>query len=92
MYDCIVYTHLMCIYNTIIHLYVYKYTSFCIILDKIKIIIYIHYFSETTHTCHEFEFTCKNGHCISYEYICNTEDNCGDGSDEEKCSNCLGEV
>lgn len=42
--------------------------------------------------CQEFEFKCKNGRCISYEFICNAEDNCGDGSDEETCSYCSGEV
>ena len=32
-------------------------------------------------------FPCKNGKCVSYDEVCNLVDDCGDGSDEEKCTN-----
>lgn len=64
---------------------------FSLVLNVLTILMTYSLFLETPR-CEEFEFTCKNGRCISFEYICNTEDNCGDGSDEEKCFECLGEV
>ena len=31
------------------------------------------------------EFTCSNAKCISINYRCDSEDDCGDGSDEVDC-------
>ena len=28
------------------------------------------------------QFTCANGHCIPYMYVCDYYNNCGDNSDE----------
>ncbi|XP_050433383.1 low-density lipoprotein receptor-related protein 1 isoform X2 [Adelges cooleyi] len=50
-----------------------------------------HQFCEIHHVCENLEFTCKNGHCISYDYVCNMEDNCGDWSDEAMCGDCPGQ-
>ena len=36
--------------------------------------------------CAEGEFRCAAGHCISMEHVCNSEDDCGDFSDEFECS------
>ncbi|XP_060092506.1 very low-density lipoprotein receptor-like [Heteronotia binoei] len=37
--------------------------------------------------CRLFEFLCRNGaECVRHEYICDGENDCADGSDEENCS------
>ncbi|XP_022243474.1 serine protease 30-like [Limulus polyphemus] len=36
-------------------------------------------------TCDAHELTCRNGYCVSHDHICDTKDDCGDGSDEESC-------
>lgn len=33
-------------------------------------------------SCHNNEFICANGHCISKDNLCDFIDHCGDGSDE----------
>ena len=36
-------------------------------------------------TCEKIgKFQCKNGKCISKEYICDSDDDCGDRSDESQ--------
>lgn len=37
-------------------------------------------------TCAPTEFTCASGRCISRNFVCNSEDDCGDGSDELDCA------
>uniref|UniRef100_A0A3Q2CJ31 Very low density lipoprotein receptor n=1 Tax=Cyprinodon variegatus TaxID=28743 RepID=A0A3Q2CJ31_CYPVA len=37
-------------------------------------------------TCAPNEFTCESGRCISRNFVCNSEDDCGDGSDEVECA------
>lgn len=37
-------------------------------------------------TCATNEFTCASGRCISKNFVCNGEDDCGDGSDEVDCA------
>ncbi|KAK7896045.1 hypothetical protein WMY93_021370 [Mugilogobius chulae] len=32
------------------------------------------------------EFTCVSGRCVSQNFVCNGEDDCGDGSDEVDCA------
>ena len=34
-------------------------------------------------------FQCKNERCVSKEYVCDFEDDCGDLSDEQGCSKFL---
>ena len=36
---------------------------------------------------HNDYFLCKNNRCVTYDKICNLVDDCGDGSDEELCTN-----
>ena len=38
----------------------------------------------TDQTCTPEEFTCDNGNCIQKKWLCDFEDDCGDGSDELK--------
>ncbi len=33
--------------------------------------------------CTHQQFACRNRACISYRYVCNLEDDCGDGTDED---------
>lgn len=37
-------------------------------------------------TCSPLEFTCGSGRCISQNFVCNGEDDCGDGTDELDCA------
>lgn len=37
-------------------------------------------------TCATNEFTCASGRCISKNFVCNSEDDCGDSSDEVECA------
>ena len=36
--------------------------------------------------CGEGKFSCLNGNCVSPEFVCNSENDCGDYSDERHCS------
>ena len=44
-------------------------------------------------TCTATEFTCANSKCVQKRWLCDQEDDCGDGSDEDDCpaSECDGE-
>jgi len=36
-------------------------------------------------TCGPDQFTCDNRHCIPYGWLCDTDNDCGDMSDEANC-------
>ena len=37
-------------------------------------------------TCDPEQFTCSNGQCIPQGWICDDNEDCVDGSDEQNCS------
>jgi len=37
-------------------------------------------------TCGPHEFQCKNNNCIPDHWRCDSQNDCGDNSDEENCS------
>ncbi|KAK7889909.1 hypothetical protein WMY93_025469 [Mugilogobius chulae] len=42
--------------------------------------------SDYAKACPSKEFACRNGKCVSPIFVCDGDDDCGDSSDEEKCS------
>lgn len=46
------------------------------------IFIFFIYFSAPVTTCDENTFMCSNKVCIPKQFLCDHDDDCGDGSDE----------
>lgn len=44
----------------------------------------IHFSDEKA--CPSKDFQCRNGRCVAPIFVCDGDDDCGDASDEEKCS------
>lgn len=39
-------------------------------------------------TCEPYQFRCKNNRCVPGRWQCDYDNDCGDNSDEDKCSKC----
>lgn len=39
-------------------------------------------------TCEPYQFRCKNNRCVPGRWQCDYDNDCGDNSDEDKCSRC----
>ena len=48
---------------------------------------YLTFVTPTEDRYHNEYFPCKNNGCVSYNKVCDLVDDCGDGSDEETCTN-----
>ncbi|XP_067342984.1 MAM and LDL-receptor class A domain-containing protein 1 isoform X2 [Channa argus] len=48
--------------------------------------VYLVFTPECVGGCLSEEFNCSQGSCVSEDCVCDFTDNCGDGSDEENCS------
>ncbi|KAI8497651.1 hypothetical protein Bbelb_243030 [Branchiostoma belcheri] len=40
---------------------------------------------KTSGGCESYEMQCRNKNCVNSAFVCDKEDDCGDGSDEENC-------
>ncbi|KAI8487790.1 hypothetical protein Bbelb_345280 [Branchiostoma belcheri] len=40
---------------------------------------------KTSGGCEPYEMQCRNKNCVNSAFVCDKEDDCGDGSDEENC-------
>eukprot|EP00058_Branchiostoma_floridae_P013069 XP_002598557.1 hypothetical protein BRAFLDRAFT_66948 [Branchiostoma floridae] len=40
---------------------------------------------KATGACASHEVQCRNGHCVNTAFVCDQDDDCGDGTDEENC-------
>lgn len=40
-------------------------------------------------TCEPYQFRCKNNRCVPGRWQCDYDNDCGDNSDEDRCSRCL---
>ncbi|KAM7388138.1 hypothetical protein PAMP_024337 [Pampus punctatissimus] len=47
---------------------------------------FIHLHSVYAKACPSKDFQCRNGKCVAPIFVCDGDDDCGDASDEEKCS------
>ncbi len=48
----------------------------------------IYFPGEPNRTCYGSQFTCGNGRCIYERWVCDGDNDCGDGSDEAAVLNC----
>ena len=45
----------------------------------------LHYSTADPLGCQPNEFQCDNNQCVGKAWICDSDDDCGDGSDERNC-------
>ena len=57
----------------------------CVSLSRILDYFFLVY-SAAVHTCLANQFQCASGRCITASWECDGENDCGDNSDEEFCS------
>ena len=73
----------MCLQSQFMFSYIYKnniYKNFfvCKTIHVEMLILYT--------ACTSTQFVCNNGNCVTKTDICDSRDDCGDGSDEDGCS------
>lgn len=54
----------------------------CLILSNFIYVLCTVFSSAPNNTCDENAFTCRNNICIPKQFVCDHDDDCGDGSDE----------
>uniref|UniRef100_A0A8C2ZHE9 Low density lipoprotein receptor-related protein 8, apolipoprotein e receptor n=1 Tax=Cyclopterus lumpus TaxID=8103 RepID=A0A8C2ZHE9_CYCLU len=47
---------------------------------------FLHIIGHYAKACPSKDFQCRNGKCVAPIFVCDGDDDCGDASDEEKCS------
>uniref|UniRef100_A0A3Q2V273 Low-density lipoprotein receptor-like n=1 Tax=Haplochromis burtoni TaxID=8153 RepID=A0A3Q2V273_HAPBU len=56
-----------------------------IIIDRFLTPILLSCFTTAAKQCDDREFRCANGQCISKSFVCDSDNDCSDGSDEASC-------
>lgn len=72
----------MCHYNPEVYLNVFKTKGTC---NAPLTRVALSCLTTATKQCEDSEFRCANGQCISKSFVCDSDNDCSDGSDEASC-------